>query len=126
MKKKKNSDYSNGFFEFTKRKVDGNFERIGAITCSEAYDLYEIDEDGNKWFRLYDFCFDDFLPLFDDNEKAEVKEGEIINVRTIINSEFDFPPYSDESDFEGYAIFEKDLSIGNTYLVTFLIELDPL
>ena len=124
MKKKINSDYSNGFFEFTKRKVDGNFERIGAITCSEAYNLYEIDEDGNKWFRLYDFCFDDFFPLFND-EKAEVKEGEIINVLTIINSEFDFPPYSDDSDVE-FAIYKKDLHIGNTYLVTFLIELDPL
>ena len=125
MKKKINSDYSNGFFEFTKRKVDGNFQRIGAITCSEAYNLYEIDEDGNKWFKLYDFCFDDFLPLFDD-EFAEVKEGEIINIRTIINSELDFPPYPDESDVDIHTYYKKELHIGNTYLVTFLIELDPL
>ena len=124
-KKKINSDYSNGFFEFTKKKVDGDFESIGRITCSEAYNLYEVDEDGNKWFRLYDFCFDDFLPVYDD-EYAEVEEGDIINVRTIINSEFDFPPYSDESDIEGFTLFKKDLHIGKTYLVTFLIELDPL
>ena len=123
-KKKIKSDYGNGFFEFTKRKVDGNFQRIGAITCSEAYNLYEVNEDGKKLFLLYDFCFDDFLPLLDD-ELAEVKEGEIINIQTIINSELDFPPYPDESD-EEYSGLKKELHIGNTYLVTFLIELDPL
>ena len=125
-KKKINSDYSNGFFEFTKKKVDGIYHKIGKIHCKEAYNLYELDEHGNKkWFPFYDFCFDDFLPLFEDYD-AEVEEGDIINIRTIINSEFDFPPYSDALDSAALSLYKKDPHIGNTYLVTFLIELDPL
>ena len=125
-KKKINSDYRNGFFEFTKKKVDGIYHTIGRIHCKEAYNLYELDEHGNKkWFPFYDFCFDDFLPLFEDHD-AEVEEGDIINVRTIISSEFDFPPYSDELDSHAFSLYKKDPHIGNTYLVTFLIELDPL
>ena len=125
-KKKINSDYHNGFFEFTKKKVDGIYHTIGRIHCKEAYNLYELDKHGNKkWFPFYDFCFDDFLPLFNEHN-AEVEEGDIINVLTIINSEFDFPPYSDELDNTAMSLYKKDPHIGNTYLVTFLIELDPL
>ena len=123
MKKKINSDYQQGFFEFTKKKVDGVYYKIGKIHCKEAYNLYEIDEHGNKrWFPFFDFCFDEFLPLYDDDD-AEVEEGDIINVRTIID--FDFPPYS-APDNHALSLYKKDAHIGNTYLVTFLIELDPL
>ena len=109
-----------------KKKVDGIYHTIGRIHCKEAYNLYELDKHGNKkWFPFYDFCFDDFLPLFNDHN-AEVEEGDIINVLTIINSEFDFPPYSDELDNTAMSLYKKDPHIGNTYLVTFLIELDPL
>ena len=125
LKKKINSDYRNGFFEFTKKKVDGIYQTIGKIHCKEAYNLYELDEHGNKKrFPFHDFCFDDLLPIY--KEAVEVEEGDIINVRTIINSEFDFPPYSDELDSSAFSLYKKDPHIGNTYLVTFLIELDPL
>ena len=91
----------------------------------EAYNLYERDEHGNiKWSPLVDFCFEDFLP--NPEYDQEVEEGDIINIRTIINSEFDFPPYPDELDSVGLSIYKKDPHIGNTYLVSFLIELDPL
>ena len=108
-----------------KKKVDGIYHPIGKIRCKEAYNLYELDEHGNKkWFPFHDFCFDDLLPIYTDS--VEVEEGDIINVRTIINSEFDFPPYSDELDSAAFSLYKKDPHIGNTYLVTFLIELDPL
>ena len=125
-KKKLNSDFRNGFFEFSiKKVVDGLYHTIGKIRCKEAYNLYEYDEEGNKkWFPFYDFCFDDPLPLIEDS--AEVEEGDILNIRTIINSEFDFPPYSDKLDSDAFSLYKKDPHIGNTYLVTFLIELDPL
>ena len=117
-KKKINSDYRNGFFEFTKKKVDGIYQTIGRIHCKEAYNLYELDEHGNKkWFPFHDFCSDDLLPIY--KEAVEVEEGDIINVRTIINSEFDFPPYSDELDSDAFSLYKKDPHIGNTYLVTF-------
>ena len=126
-KNKLNSDFRNGFFEFTiKKVVDGIYNTIGKIHCKEAYNLYEYDEEGNKkWFPFYDFCFDDPLPL-GEKEWAEVEEGDILNIRTIINSEFDFPPYSDKLDSDAFSLYKKDPHIGNTYLVTFLIELDPL
>ena len=126
-KNKLNSDFRNGFFEFTiKKVVDGLYQTIGKIHCKEAYNLYEYDEEGNKkWFPFYDFCFDDPLPL-GEKEDAEVEEGDILNIRTIINSEFDFPPYSDKLDSDAFSLYKKDPHIGNTYLVTFLIELDPL
>ena len=118
LKKKINSDYRNGFFEFTTKKVDGIYHPIGKIRCKEAYNLYELDEHGNKkWFPFYDFCFDDFLPIYKDHD-AEVEEGDIINVRTIINSEFDFPPYSDELDSASFSLYKKDPQIGITFLVS--------
>ena len=69
-----------------------------------------------------------FLKLDQIGEKewAEVEEGDILNIRTIINSEMDFPPYPDNLESGGLRIDKKDPRIGNTYLTTILIELDPL
>ena len=69
---------------------------------------------------VFDFCFEDFLPLFFDKD-AEVEEGDIINIRTVID--LDFPPYSAPDD-EFESLKRKNPHIRNTYLVAFLIELD--
>ena len=125
-KKKINSDFRNGFFEFTIKKKDEKFDTIAILRCREAFNLYEYDEEGNKkWTPFYDFCFDDPFP-FGKKEWAEVEEGDILNIRTIINSEMDFPPYPDNLESGGLRIDKKDTRIGNTYLTTILIELDPL
>ena len=111
-----------GFFSFTNTKINGELKNIGRITCQDAYKLYfQLDEYSTpdkpeiRW--LYDFCFEDDLPLINE-ESTIVEEGDIINIRTLINLSF---PYLDE------VYDPKDANyIGNTYLVTFLIELDPL
>ena len=125
-KKKINSHFQNGFFEFTIKKKDEKFDTIATLRCREAFNLYEYDKEGNiKWTPFYDFCFDDPFP-FGEKEWAEVEEGDILNIRTIINSEMDFPPYPDNLESGGLRIDKKDPRIGNTYLTTILIELDPL
>ena len=91
------------------------------IRCEEAYELY-IKSPTGMIVALFDFCFDDSLPLFLD-EYVDVEEGDIINMRTLID--LDFPPYS-AGDKEIYDYYKKNSHIGNNYLATFLIELDPL
>ena len=67
----------------------------------------------------FDFCFDDDLPIF----KPEVKEGDIINIMTMID--LDFPPVEDvDLDVRKHTF--KFPYFENLYLVSFLIELDPL
>ena len=125
-KKKINSDFPSGFFEFTIKKKDEKFDSITILRCREAFNLYEYDEEGNKkWIPFYDFCFDDPFP-FSKKEFAEVEEGDILNIRTIIDSEMDFPPYPDNLESGGLRIDKEDPRIGNTYLATILIELDLL
>ena len=118
---------SKGFFGFTKQvngkyidfDDDGNKEWvsydtvfIGSIVCYDAYKLYVK---GNPDFDVfhhvsYDFCFDDPLPL--DEIGAALEEGDVINIMTLI-----------DLDFSKYGL---DSIKDNTYLATFLIELDPL
>ena len=102
---------------------NGIFDEIGIIRCHEAYKVeYASDDDGSVSSFLFDFCFDDYLPLYLDKD-AEVEEGDIINIRSMIN--LSFPPYSAIDD-EFASFVSGNTHIGNTYLATFLIELDPL
>ena len=105
------------FFTFLRAKEETyhSYIIIGAIHCSRAYKR-EI-RPGESRFIEYDFCFDDYLPL--DIDKAKLEEGDIINIRTEID--LDFRPYS-EWDKDGNLIKSSE----HTYLVSFLIELDPL
>ena len=108
-----------GFFTFTRKQINGNFDLIGIIRCQDAYKLYFQDPryPGTVKFA-YDFCFKDDLPLIGE-EGTIVREGDIINILT--NIKLEFPPKLVE-DHE-YLI---NPYIRNTYLFTFLIELDPL
>ena len=127
-KKKINSDFSNGFFEFILKKKDviPTNKSISILRCNEAFNLYLYDDDGKRFFYTYDFCFDDTFP-FGEKEDAEVEEGDILNIRTIINSELDFPPLPDVLESSnGILLYDEDTRVGNTYLATVLIELDPL
>ena len=111
------------FFTFTNKKIDGSFNVIGIIRCHDAYKVKHVSDDGREsFFFLFDFCFEDYLPLHLDSS-AEVEEGDIINIRYIIN--LNLPPYSAIDD-EFYSIVRGNTHIGNTYLVTFFIGLDPL
>ena len=102
------------FFTFMNRKKSGVLQQIGRISCKEAYKLYSRVGVERRPFLsyIYDFCFEDDLPIYDE-EKTIVEEGDIINILTNIN----------------ISVLNVDLDdsyIGNTYLATFLIELDPL
>ena len=121
-------DYlKDGFFSFTNYDKDGYFADIGTIRCREAYKLYfkKPDSDEKKFFFGYDFCFDDDLPI----ERPEVKEGDIINIKTMIDLEF---PRIKDVNFDVLWYLDKQPVVGNfpvfenKYLVTILIELDPL
>ena len=90
----------------------GDFNDIGKIRCAETYQIH-----ANDGRYVYDFCFEDSLPLFNDFA-AVVEEADIINILTEIDIGFPNPP-------KDFGITPK-VYIGNTYLVTFLIELDPL
>ena len=112
-----------GFFDFTNKKNNGELKKIGIIRCQDAYKLYfqwdkyaTLDKPEIKY--LYDFCFEDDLPLINE-EAAIVEAGDIINIRTRIDLNF----LNLGEDKEG--VNEKSY-MGNIYLATFLIELDPL
>ena len=103
---------------------------IGIIRCREAYKLYckkpDSDEKNEKkFFFSYDFCFDDDLPI----DRPKVKEGDIINIKTMIDLEC---PRIRDVNFPVLWDLDKQPEIGNfpifehKYLVTILIELDPL
>ena len=120
-------DYTkDGFFSFTNYNKDGYFDYIGTIRCREAYKLYfkKPDSDEKKFFG-YDFCFDDDLPI----DRPKVKEGDIINIKTMIDLEF---PRFEDINFDVLWDLDKQPEVGNfpvfenKYLVTILIELDPL
>ena len=120
---------SKGFFAFTKNKkrdgVIGDISHIGVITCIDAYRLNcQIPEGGYVVGSPgYDFCFDDPLPVWGEH----VEEGDIINIRTEIDLVFpSLTPEDNNPDESLYADPANDPSILNTFLVTFLIELDPL
>ena len=100
-----------------------SLKKIGIIRCQEAYKLYfqwdkyaTLDKPEIKY--LYDFCFEDDLPLINE-EAAIVEAGDIINIRTKIDLSF----HNLGEDKEG---LNENPYMGNTYLATFLIELDPL
>ena len=109
---------------FTNTKINGDFKRIGKISCQDAYKLhYQLDEfsapDKPEIRWTYDFCFEADLPL--NNEEATiVEEGDIINILTLID--LSFPDLGEDK----YDYDYDNTYIGNTYLATFLIELDPL
>ena len=112
-----------GFFDFTNKKNNGDLNRIGIIRCQEAYKLYfqwdkyaTLDEPKIRY--LYDFCFEDDLPLISEG-LAIVEEGDIINILTRI----DLSLHNLGEDKEG---LNENSYMGNTYLATILIELDPL
>ena len=112
-----------GFFVFTNTKINGDLKTIGKITCQDAYKLYfqldkysTLDNPEIRW--LYEFCFEDDLPL-NNEETIIVEEGDIISIRTLID--LSFPNLGE--DIED---LNEDSYMGNTYLATFLIELDPL
>ena len=109
----------------------GETKLIGAIDCVEAYKLnlglQKPEEDILIKVPVgYRFCFENPLPTWRE-EEAEVEEGDIINIRTEIN--LDFPSLSPKWDKPDVSRFENpadDPFLLNSFVVTFLIELDPL
>ena len=110
-----------GFFSFTKHHYDKQLKKnqgliLGSILCYDAYKLYvkgNPDAGGfflKEHFVGYDFCFEDDLPIVP--EYNFLKEGDIINVSTLI-----------DLDLTKYGLDDPN---ANTYHVTILIELDPL
>ena len=63
---------------------------------------------------IFDFCFEDDLPVWTEFGDGIVKEGDILNIETIIDLEYQ--PGLDDNDKKN----------GNNFLCTFLIELNPL
>ena len=108
-----------GFFEFINIKANGEINSIGIIICQDAYKLYfqwdgySTPDDPEIKFT-YGFCFEDDLPLLSE-ETAKVEEGDIINILTRI-----------DLSFHNLGEDKKNAYMGNTYLATILIELDPL
>ena len=110
-----------GFFAFIKHYYDEQLKEnqgliLGSILCYDAYKLYVK---GNPDAGVYslkenfvglDFCFEDDLPISPGYNF--LKEGDIINVATLI-----------DLDLTKYGIDDPNAT---TYHVTILIELDPL
>ena len=105
--------YHFGIFTFTRKRPDGGFEVMGKISCKREFLDLPDDHYLKKEEDMIDYCFDGDAPIF-FYWKPKVEEGDIINIRSMIN--LDFPP----------DISKPDDHMRNTYLVTFLIELDPL
>ena len=110
-----------GFFAFTKNFYDRQFKEnhgiiLGSILCYDAYNLYiKGNPDAGSFFLKekfhgLDFCFEDDLPIAPGYNF--LKEGDIINVQTLI-----------DLDLTKYGLDDPDVT---TYHITFLIELDPL
>ena len=110
-----------GFFAFTKHHYNEQLKKnqgliLGSILCYDAYKLYvKGNPDAGGFFLKedfvgLDFCFEDDLPIAP--EYNFLKEGDIINVSTMINL-----------DLTKYGLDDPN---ANTYHVTILIELDPL
>ena len=110
-----------GFFAFTKHHYDEQLKEnhgliLGSILCYDAYKLYVKGNPDAGSFILkedfvgLDFCFEDDLPI--NPGYNSLKEGDIINVLTMI-----------DLDLTKYGFDDPNV---NTYLITFLIELDPL
>ena len=137
--KKKDEYFGKGFFEI----INSSKGVIGGITCSEEYGLPL----SNPWLTLkIDFCFDDDLPL----KNLEVKEGDVINIISSVDVDIPFVTGKQMEDFfksfgykpddlkpdeakllvEAFETFSAkpnfSFPLFSTYLVSILIELDPL
>ena len=110
-----------GFFAFAKHHYNEQLKKnqgliLGSILCYDAYKLYvKGNPDAGGFFLKedfvgLDFCFEDDLPIAPGYNF--LKEGDIINVSTMINL-----------DLTKYGLDDPN---ANTYHVTILIELDPL
>ena len=114
-----------GFFTFTNYTNYGDFLDIGRINCKEAFKLFLKPSDSREGtFFGYDFCFDDDLPIL----IPKVREGDIINIRTMIDLEFFHLEDIDfDVKYDGMINQINDLfSYSNIYMIIILIELDPL
>ena len=118
------NDFTSGLFKIYNFKSDDSSlpEEIGIFTCKEVFELI-LKESSDQGF--FGFCFDDDLPLFN----PVVKEGDVINIMTMVDLEF---PVSERASlspwFEKSEYYQK---FGlpywyNVFLVSILIELDPL
>ena len=110
-----------GFFAFTKNHYNEHTKEnqgliLGSILCFDAYNLYvKGNPDGGRFYLKdefvgLDFCFEDDLPIGPGYNF--LKEGDIINVATLI-----------DLDLTKYGLDDPNAT---TYHVTILIELDPL
>ena len=110
-----------GFFAFTKNHYDEQLKKnqgliLGSILCYDAYNLYVKGNPDAGYYNLkekfvgLDFCFEDDLPIGPGYNF--LKEGDIINVATLI-----------DLDLTKYGLDDPNAT---TYHVTILIELDPL
>ena len=106
--------------------------KIGTIRCKEAYKLY-FKKDELKEFIGYDFCFDDDSPI----RFPRVNKADRINILTEIDLELPnwerlenvLKRYKDAAGYTFFEGFLNDVGLQfflNTYMVTILIELDPL
>ena len=125
-----------GFFTFENYFINEANETfvktIGEITCREAYKL-EFKKNKELDIPIFDFCFDDDLPLIN----PYVDKNNIINIRTNVDLELPSIEEVNRLAKEIYSYREgwhPDLHFSglntnlfrNAYLVTILIELDPL
>ena len=115
---------------------------MGVITCHDLFKIRgDLLDDGE--YKVFDdkeeFCFTSELPVREGLE--EVKKGDIINIQTMIDIDYPetnyyytgtlndhFPEIDWETHNFSYSHINRIINedIANNYLVTFLIELDPL
>ena len=115
---------------------------LGVITC---HDLFKIRRDllDDGEYKVFDdkaeFCFTSELPVREGFE--EVKKSDIINIQTMLDIDYPetnfyyteslndhFPEIDWETHDFSYSHINRIINedIANNYLVTLLIELDPL
>ena len=88
------------FLSLQIKKPDGRYNEIGIIKCRYAYGFIDSPSSnpdiGPDALKHIDFCFEDYLPLSSIPYYQYVEEGDIINIRTMIN--LDFPPFPEYGD----------------------------
>ena len=128
------NEFKLGLFVIENTKKNASItDIISIIKCKDIFEVnYNNPVNGEKELVAYDFCIDEDFFIF----KPEVKEGDVINIRTIVNLKLPTYDLGEEAPYniDDFLELRRDIthyttpfpSFINLFFVSILIELDPL